>query len=686
MSETVAIRIARFVLSYFDRIFKNRLKIIGENHIPSDKTIIFTPNHFTRFETLFVPYIVDKLIGKSPMSLADSGLFLTFLRPYLERLKAISTGDPKRNEIMINNLVSGTDNWVIYPEGMMVKDKHIYTHKTPENEYEYSAKTGTAVVAIQAVLEKIKQNKHTKDIVIVPVSITYFPILPKSNRIERLFRTFVKKVPRRVEEELLLEGGILEFSNIEIHFNKPIEVKDFVQKGLKLLDNTPLISPQKKEEMMVDRLRKKITFHMMQSIYSGIKISVSHILSILVYEAKDEVEISDLRHKTYGLLIEYYKSSGLIEREFNYIVNDYLNGKNSEFCLSLELFKTQGVVAIKNGKISPTKHLEYGTHGTKDEFSFIRIKNTARILYNEARYNKLLEKFLNTHKDQPISELKKFIFNALCEYDTHRFKLERTEVAGEADLKSFNFGHPRLIAAKDGSNSKGIVLSHGYKASPGEVLELANYLVNQNINVYLTRFKGHGTSAEAMKTTNWADWVNYFGIGYEIMNLMSQKVYLSGFSTGGLVALKFMQDNPEINVSGIIPISAAIKLNDIRFRLIKFAKVWFDIVKGKDNGYIDDEPEYPDTNYARNYVCCMKQLSLLMSEVEDGLNKVNKPVYVVYGTKDPVVSPQAAQIIFDKIGSNKKEIQGFERTSHVIIRGAKTEEIFAKIFNFINHN
>src|ERR1039457_1187874 len=109
----------------------SRIRIIfhGQEKIP-DGSIIFVVNHFTRIETLLLPYHIYELTGVPVWSMADHSFFEGPLSGFLEKVGAVSTRDPDRDRLIVKSLLTGEANWIIYPEGQMVKDKEAISKPT----------------------------------------------------------------------------------------------------------------------------------------------------------------------------------------------------------------------------------------------------------------------------------------------------------------------------------------------------------------------------------------------------------------------------------------------------------------------------------------------------------------------------------------------------------------------------
>jgi 1-acyl-sn-glycerol-3-phosphate acyltransferase len=98
------------------------IRIHGAGNVP-DQPVLYVVNHFTRMETILMPYIIKKSIKKYPVSLADSSFFGGKMGDLMNRLGGISTADQNRDTLLINALLTDDNPVIIFPEGQMIKDK-----------------------------------------------------------------------------------------------------------------------------------------------------------------------------------------------------------------------------------------------------------------------------------------------------------------------------------------------------------------------------------------------------------------------------------------------------------------------------------------------------------------------------------------------------------------------------------
>ncbi len=155
-----------FMLKIINTILQTNLHIYGEKHLKKGGPTLFVANHFTRFETLMMPYVINSRSDRKIRSLADRSLFTGLLGTYLQHSGALSTADKNRNEIIVSDLMSGRNNWIIYPEGFMVKNKKVlmkdeFIIDIPKHHG--TVFTGAALLALQAEKAKTVFNIARKE-------------------------------------------------------------------------------------------------------------------------------------------------------------------------------------------------------------------------------------------------------------------------------------------------------------------------------------------------------------------------------------------------------------------------------------------------------------------------------------------------------------------------------------------
>ncbi len=690
----------KLVIDFLRKLFKTRLHVTGVNNIP-DGPILFVANHFTRFETAIIPYLISKETGKTPRSLADDIVFVRELGDFLRKIGTISTGNPKRNEIILSDLMTGSKNWLIYPEGIMVKNKKISQQKnykifTPKRKG--LVHTGAAVLALKAELlkreyesaKKLRRTKHIKDLEknycfspkqvaekslsIVPISISYFPIFPKDNFLKKvLSKVFTPSLDRYIEE-IDIESSMLTNSDINVHFSAPINVKDFIKTGGKALSVVQGLS-KKSTQVLVDLYKYPLTTRFMNDVYNNIYINLQHLYALILSKTTHK-KVS----RAYMCLMVYSLADKLISMEKYRLHPSALQGVKILFPSTL---RECTEAALRSGilKESDKTCLTLSKKALNDEYDFhtIRLKNILKVQLNEMRVFKDVQKAAESVAKKPLAFLKKEAVSTILDKMLFDYEADYKKYYSKQFSKPKQIGSPYFFEAR--SKKIGVVLCHGYKASPAEVHLLAKYLNKKGYNVLVPRLKGHGTAPINLKDVTYQDWQESMNEAYAVLRQSCDKVILVGFSTGGLLSLCCAAQN---YVDGIVCVNAALKLNDIRVNYIGAINFWNDLLKIRKS-YIDTKPEYPHTNYSRNYLKGVEELSKLMEQTNTCATHVSCPALIIQGKKDPIVNSKSGQVIYGLIKSKIKYLYEPDTEHHVIIRGVGHEEVFETIHKFI-HN
>jgi esterase/lipase len=236
---------------------------------------------------------------------------------------------------------------------------------------------------------------------------------------------------------------------------------------------------------------------------------------------------------------------------------------------------------------------------------------------------------------------------------------------------------------------RGVILVHGYMAAPEEMRVLAEALHREGYNVYLTRLRGHGTSPDDLAGIRWEKWYDSVSRAYIIMKNRVKKMAIIGFSTGaGLALLQASQSGK--NYSGIVSISAPLRLQNIASRFSSAVVMWNSFLKKihlKKGAmeFVQNDPENPQINYHRNPVSGVSELGKLMKVVEDRLKYIDIPALVIQGSEDPVVNPESAEEIFAKIGTDDKDLVRVTSHRHGIVRGEESAQVIRLVLDFLEN-
>lgn len=688
-----------FMLKIVNTILQTNIHVHGEKQLKQSAPTLFVVNHFTRFETLMMPYVIDARSDRKIRSLADRTLFTGLLGTYLKHSGALSTADKNRNEIIVSDLMTGRNNWIIYPEGFMVKNKKVIM----KNEFivdipkhHGAVFTGAALLALHAEeaktafnfahkegdtkrIESLREECFFEDgektayqsTQIVPVNISYYPLRPGHNPLMNMVNILAgDDSSEQTLEEIEIEGNLLNRAEMHVRFCKPIEISE-------LIHQNDLTDKDVRKVM-----RHRLTTHFMETIYQNVLINIDHLFSF-VLEKHENKRVN----KQYLKQVLYVVAQKTVEAEIynthktihEALLKLFIDEKHDPYDDILSLALAQGILKDVSSRSYQINHKRFRDDS---DFHRVRLDNTLRVIYNEvALLSELEQNVLETLRIVPC-RLATDIFYTIYRKDLTAYRDDYKEHYSVMYSKAKEVGEPFVLY--DETYTEGIVFAHGLKSSPSEIKELCEYIHKQGFNVYGVRLKGHGTLPQDLRDVTYEDWVESMNTGYAAMQQVCKKVYLGGFSTGGLVAL-LSASRKSLPIAGVICINSALELHDIRINYAQSVHAVNDFLSlfNANVDYIDHEADYPETNYSRLYVSTLAQLKSLMTETEKALHKIDVPLLIVQGSNDPVVIPRNDETIMKDAISTHKELYRPDRDHHVIIKGEGSEEIFERVVKFM---
>jgi len=692
------------------------IRIHGKENVP-EGSAIFVVNHFTRIETLLLPYHIHRLAKIPIWSLADYQFFEGALGAFLEKVGAVSTQNPHRDLLIIKTLLTGEAMWIIFPEGRMVKNKKIVEKGQFMISYaggKHPPHTGAATLALrtefyrqrlQIILDEAPEEAQrlmerfqidSIDTVldgntyIIPVNVTYYPLRAHENVLSKLASRWMDNVPERMLEEIMTEGSMLMSGvDMDIRLGKPIEIKPFMRRSVIQQDisskhrigfDDPIPSKQ-----VMRNIALKIMQQYMSAIYSMTTVNHDHIFaSLLKLIPFKKIDRYNLRRRVFFIIADHLNETGvylhdhLHSDQTHLLIDDRFN-KLKNF---VKVAEGKGVVKIKNNTLikDTSKFI------SPFDFHRIRIDNPVAVIANEVEPLIKLQRRIRRYAWMPGFWLKKKIAGFLMERSTDEFSRDYKDFYINGESKKKDVGRPFLI--KGVSRDIGVVLVHGYMAAPLEVKKLAEYLGQRGLWVYAPRLKGHGTSPEDLAVRSYSDWVTAAETGYAVMSHLCKQVVVGGFSAGALLALDLAARVKDIK--GVFAVCPSMSLQDFSSKFVPAVDVWNRLMKrvrldGAKKEFVENEPENPHINYFRNPVSGVLELERLMETVDEKLPDIQMPALVVQSLGDPVVKPSGSRRAFKRIGSENKSYILFNFDRHGILLGEGAEKVHKAIGDFIEN-
>jgi len=686
------------VIDLLDRLFQSEIMIHDASAIREGPTL-FVVNHFTRLETLLIPYALYKKRGLHVRSLAHASLFSGSLAFYLEHTGCLATDDPNRDEVVLGDLVSGRASWIFYPEGQMMKSKRV-THEgdfiMESEEGSQPVHTGAALLAMHAeqlkatllnaraqgdrdVLEQLYRTYQLSDetvlsgpaLQIVPVSVSYYPVRPGRNPIVKTVEKVVGEMDPRGREELEIEGNLILNADIEIRFGKGIDIAEYLEEagGAAQAD--------------VASLRGALTTRFMKEVYGGVSLNFDHFFALTLYNIPyDVIGVERLKCLIVMNVLDamalgnFYFHQTLKEGYARVIAYAHY----APFDDVVAMCEVEGLLTRRGDAIA----LHHKALAHEREFHRIRLDNTIHVIYNEIALFKPLKEIATRNSAYETNDLKAMLYHRMME-DAQRGYEEDYNRADPEKRKPFYIGAPFFYEAK---SAKAVLLfSHGFGAAPAEVKELGAYLAARDVcSVYGVRLKGHGTVPEDLKEAPWEAWVKSFEEALGMLRCRYDKVFIGGFSAGGLIALRSGAQSE--GLLGVISINAALRLKNMAARFAGAAQWMYDAIEQATSKNLDDtipnQPEHPEINYNVHYLKSIQALMGLMDATKPTLPHLKGRLLAIQSKEDPTVDPVSLERLKSECQSAEVKAITTPESYHVSILGEGRYGVFREVEEFIN--
>ena len=710
-----AYRSTGFAIKTLSNLSKANIVLHGQENIP-DGSIIFVINHFTRIETFLMPYQIFTLTKVPVWSLADYELFQGAFGNYLEKVGALSTKSPDRDRLIVKTLLTGEADWIIFPEGRMVKNKKIIEKGQFMISWaggKHPPHTGAGTLAIRTEFyrqrlrrlseEKPDEAQYLMDLFqiesldpvlkretyIVPVNLTYYPIRARENILSKLALRLVDDLSERMIEELMTEGSmLLSGVEIDVRFGNPIFIREYLQdtaieKDIETTERINFDDPIASKSTMRKEVLKLMQRYM-TDIYGMTTVNLDHLFSsMLRFLRFKKIDELDLCRRVFLAASQIQQHPDIflnrsLKNDQVHLLTDDRFGKVDNF---IKVAEEKGNLKKTNG----TLFVDKSTFTSPYEFHRARIDNPIDVTANAVEPLKELQRTLRRLAILPGFWIRKKVADHLISQAVDEYESDYHEYYIPGESKPIDVGMPFLVKGK--SKNIGVLLSHGYMAAPREVETLARYLGSIGFWVYVPRLKGHGTSPDDLAKRSFQDWVVSIDRGYATISSICQRVVVGGFSTGAGLALDLAARVKE--VAGVFAVAAPMTLKDFSSKFAPAVDMWNRIMDkaygvGPKMEFVENKPENPHINYLRNPISGVREIERLMDDLEPKLPDLDVPALIVQSRRDPVVEPKGSRKIFKLLGTEDKEYRLFNFDRHGILLGDGSQRVHKAIGEFIN--
>lgn len=708
---------------------------------------IFLFNHFARFETFIPNYIIKRETGADCRSVASRDLFRQdnpFSR-YLLSLGAVPNSYPRLLPFLAEEILRGR-KVVIFPEGGLVKDRHVVGEDGKYLVYSRTARThrkhhaGAAALALTldafktGILQLVRRSdraqlerwraqlglESVEDLVaacrkpteVVPSNITFYPIRVEPNLLGRAADVFVKGIPPQFAEELLIEGNLLlRETDMDIRLGPSIHTsKSWSWLERKLLGRAvrrvstldDLFAATSAARDWRERVvRICIRNHVdpmrdayMAAMYAEVSINLCHLASrlimMLVERGRSEIDRQTFRTILY-LAVKNAQTMDAIHLHRGLENPDAYEGLIEGRCEAFTQFIDSTVALGLIERDGPVYRFLPKLREQVD-FETIRLENPIAVYANEMAPIRAawqaLEQAQRTMQELDDRRLAMLAFDdelRSLDWDRRQVAKPVHETINAQETATADPAPYLLVPGGDG-NRFGVLMVHGFLASPAELREFGEELFGCGHPVMGVRLKGHGTSPHDLRDRHWEDWLASVRRGYDILSAFCDRICIVGFSTGGALALILATERPE-KLAGVAVASTALRYHNktlVFVPLLHGANKLMDWVPTR-HGVIPfrrNESEQPEINYRHIPIEALYELGQALAELNGRLKMVDCPVLVLQGDGDRIVDPHSAEMIMRRLRTPYKKMHMLRSDRHGIL-SEDVDNARAHVLSFI---
>ncbi|RLQ96672.1 alpha/beta hydrolase [Falsibacillus albus] len=226
---------------------------------------------------------------------------------------------------------------------------------------------------------------------------------------------------------------------------------------------------------------------------------------------------------------------------------------------------------------------------------------------------------------------------------------------------------------------RAVLLLHGFTGSSADVRMIGRFLEKKGYTCHAPQYKGHGVPPEELVHTGPEDWWKDVMEGYEFLKSKGHnEIAVAGLSLGGVFSLKLGYTVP---VKGIVPMCAPmyIKSEKVMYDgVVEYAKEYKKF-EGKSPEHIEEEIN----EFKKTPMNTLEALQGLISEVRDNVDMIYSPTFVVQARHDHMINTDSANIIYNQVESDEKELKWYEESGHVITLDKEKEQLHEDVYQFL---
>ncbi|MBT2689047.1 carboxylesterase [Bacillus sp. ISL-47] len=240
----------------------------------------------------------------------------------------------------------------------------------------------------------------------------------------------------------------------------------------------------------------------------------------------------------------------------------------------------------------------------------------------------------------------------------------------------------KIVAPKPftfGNGKRAVLLLHGFTGNTADVRMMGRFLETKGYTCHAPLYKGHGVPPEELVHSGPEDWWKDVMEGYEFLkNRGHKEIAVAGLSLGGVFSLKLGYTVP---IKGIIPMCAPmyIKSEEVMYKgILSYARE-YKRLEGKSEDQIEQEM----AEFQKTPMKTLKALQELIADVRNHVDMIYSPTFVVQARHDHMINTDSANIIFNEVENDLKQLKWYEESGHVITLDKERNQLEEDVYQFL---
>lgn len=229
------------------------------------------------------------------------------------------------------------------------------------------------------------------------------------------------------------------------------------------------------------------------------------------------------------------------------------------------------------------------------------------------------------------------------------------------------------------AGKRAVLLLHGFTGNTADVRMLGRFLEDKGYTCHAPLYEGHGVPPENLLETGPEDWWENVENGYNHLKESGyEEIAVAGLSLGGVFSLKVGYTFP---VKGIVPMCAPMNRKSkerLQEGVVKYAREYKQY-EGKSKEQIQEEMD----EFKKIPMNTLEDVGDLNEDVYDHLDEIYAPMLVVQARHDEMINTDSAEMIYNKVESDQKQLKWYENSTHVITLGKEKEQLHHDIYQFL---